>query len=332
MKYKNTERCFFMFNKLIIDIKKIRQNIIRVKQKYKKKIISVIKADAYGHGAVKVAECTQDLVDMFATCNTAEAEELVQNGITKDILILTPINSYLSYDNIIYSVDGEKYLPRNKRVHIAVNTGMNRYGVSSKNDFEKLLRLSIESGNRIEGIYTHFCSSDDTQIGKQLLEFSKTVGEYGIPYHLSASNTLNIDCRQDYVRLGVGQYVNAKRVQCSIVAVRDVLAGEHIGYNDTIAPKNMRIAVLSIGYADGIDRRLKNNWQIYIHGKKYDLIGDICMDCCFAMVDDAVKVGDVVDFVGRKNNIKLMSDRLGTIEYEIMCRLQGKRYEKIYLQ
>lgn len=323
---------FIMYNELVIDLRKIKQNIQKIRKQTDKKIISVVKADAYGHGAVMVANYIQDMVDMLAVSSVDEAKTLADHGIYKDILVLAEAQYFLQgYDNIIYMVDDCKNLPTNARVHIAVNSGMNRYGVDSRQDFISLVYKLNINNDSIEGVFTHFYSHDTQDVSQQLDKFNDITLDAQFPRHLSASHTALLDIDQDYIRLGISQYHNAKSINCRVVRIHLVHKGDHIGYNHTLAQEDMAIAVLSIGYADGIDCRLKNNWQVRINGKYYHLIGDICMDCCFAVVDSDVKVGDLVQFVDSTNNLAKMSKRIGTIEYELMCRLTGERYKKKYL-
>lgn len=318
-----------MFNKLIIHLSKIRQNILNIKSRTDRKIISVVKANAYGHNAVRVANYVQDVVDMLAVANLQEAVALVESGIKKDILVLSKTIDYdTSCSNIIYMVDDTHDLPHRARVHIAVNSGMNRYGVDSHKKFVALYRQLKRKQNSVEGVFSHFFSTSPPNCTHQIQKFNEIVGDINLPTHFSSSHSLNIDFPQDYVRLGICQYIASKEIHTQIVELHELKKGDHIGYGRTRAKRDCTIAVLPIGYADGLDLRLGNKWQVTINDKAYNLVGKICMDCCFAIVDSRVKVGDKVVFYD--GDINKIAKATHSTEYEQMCRLYGDRYEIIF--
>lgn len=317
-----------MFNKLIIHLSKIRQNILNIKSRTDRKIISVVKANAYGHNAVKVANYVQDIVDMFAVANLQEAKALISGGVTKDILVLSKTSDYdTNYSNIIYMVDDIHNLPHRARVHIAVNSGMNRYGVDSHKKFVTLYRQLKRKHNSIEGVFSHFFSSSQTNCARQIQKFNEIVDNIELPTHFSSSHSLDIDFPQDYIRLGICQYSASKEIHTQIVELHKLKKDDHIGYGSTRAEHDCTVAVLPIGYADGLDLRLGSKWQVTIKGKKYNLVGKICMDCCFAIVDRQVKLGDEVIFYDDITKIAKVSQ---STEYEQMCRLYGDRYELVF--
>lgn len=318
-----------MFNKLVIHLSKIRQNILNIKSRTDRKIISVVKANAYGHNAVKVANYVQDIVDMFAVANLYEAKALIMGGITKNILVLSKTIDYdTSYSNIIYMVDNIHNLPHRARVHIAINSGMNRYGVDSQKKFLALYRQLKRKHNSVEGVFSHFYSRSPTNCTRQIKKFNEIVGNINLPTHFSSSHSLDIDFPQDYVRLGICQYIASKEIHTQIVELHRLKKGDHIGYGRTRAKRDCMIAVLPIGYADGLDLRLSNKWQVTINGTACNLVGKICMDCCFAIVDNRAKVGDEVIFYD--GDIDKIANATHSTEYEQMCRLYGERYEIIF--
>ena len=318
-----------MYNKLVIHLSKIRQNILDIKAQTDKKIISVVKANAYGHNAVRVAQAVEDLVDMFAVANVNEAKKLIGSGIKKDVLVLSKTYDYVTdVDNIIYMVDDENNLPKNARVHIAINSGMNRYGVSSRKQFVNLCKKLEQNNNHIEGVFSHFYSHSKANCRQQIAKFNNIIKDANLPFHFSSSNSLNLDLAQSYVRLGICQYRNSKEIHTKIVGLHKIKQGEHIGYGNIRVKTDCIIGVLPIGYADGIDLRCGNRWCVEIRGQKYRLIGKICMDCCFVLVDKKVRVGDKVVFM--KNNLTEMAKMIGSTDYEQMCRLYGDRYDIIY--
>ncbi len=318
-----------MFNKLVIHLSKIRKNVLAVKSVTNKKIISVVKANAYGHNAIRVANSLLDIVDMFAVANMREAKLLATNGIKKDILVLSKTTEYdTSFSNIIYMVDDKNYIPNHARVHIAVNSGMNRYGVDSRKEFLTLCKKLKRNKNSIEGVFSHFYSVNKENCNRQINRFKNIVGDIDLPVHFSSSHSLDIDLPQTYVRLGICQYYASKEIHTQVVDLHSVKKGEHIGYGQMRAKDDCVVAVLPIGYADGLDLRLGNNWQVTINGRDYQIVGKICMDCCFAVVDRKVKLGDKVIFFD--GDITKIARAVGSTEYEQMCRLYGDRYDIVF--
>lgn len=319
-------------------------------------------------------ELSQFGVKAFCVATIQEGIELRENGIAGEILILgytypTQIPLLVQYDLMQTVVDlpyaeildrcGQKV-----KVHIAVDTGMRRLGEPCEN-FENICRMFHLHHLKIEGIYTHLCT-DDTELTediaftmKQGRAFDNVVSQlvergFGFPKkHLLASyGLINYpELGGDYARVGIALYgVLSTRtdLERSALSLRPVLSvkarvttlkalrkGEAAGYGlQFVADRETRIAVLAIGYADGIPRSLSCGvGNVLIHGCKAPIVGRICMDQMLVNVSDIpdVKAGDVVIIIGQFEDAKItacdLAEQTGTIANEILSRL-GERLER----
>ena len=341
-----------------------------------RKLMPVLKADAYGHGAVLIAEQLQDMgIDAFCVASVAEGVALRKNGITGDILILGythPKDFFLlrRYRLIQTAVDCD-YAERLNRygkkikVHIKIDTGMHRLGERAEND-EKIVRLFGLKNLQIDGVYTHLCADETREPAdfsfteKQKEEFDRVVtmlrreGYSGFKTHLSASYGLfnYPQLGGDYVRVGIALYgVLSERpgeefesaslcpvLSClaRIVSVKDVYRGESVGYGLAYqAQRPMRVAVLAIGYADGLPRELSCGvGSVLIHGRRAPVVGRICMDQTIVDVSGIpdVKAGETGTVIGKSRREEItayeLAEKAETITNEILSRL-GKRLERM---
>lgn len=246
------------------------------------KVCAVIKANAYGFGMGKVASYLKNYVDYFAVARVYEVEKLRFYGVYSKVLILSPVfdtkqiitalklSSELTIDSIDQLVKVNKIaesLNVIAKVHIKVDTGMNRFGVKNVYDFRELLEKAngLYSVSVI-GLYSHFaCADNDIVVKEQCDEFDKYVnichkmGFYPLCHISSSRQANNIKCAYDMVRLGIDLYEIDDCISFSgeIIEIKTIAKGECIGYNYTYkANKNMVIACVNIGYADiAIDRK-----------------------------------------------------------------------------
>lgn len=344
------------------------------------KLMCVIKGDAYGHGAVTVAGEYERLgADYFAVSNLEEALQLRNNGITLPILILgyTPEEEVatLSKNNItqtVFSLDYAQCLSAcavnqnvNIKIHLKLDTGMTRIGLLCQDDEQ--INLSVNEAETIcklqgldaEGIFTHFCVSDEGKAGrdittKQLAFFKKAVEalkEKGITFKLKhcANSGAIIDYPEthlDMVRAGIILYglkspntVNnldlqpVMHLKSVISHIKNVCENTYVSYGRTfITNKPMKLATIPIGYADGYNRNLSNKGFLLVNNKKCNIVGRVCMDQIVIDVTDVadVKRGDLVTVFGDKDvtcdTVAKLSD---TINYEVVC-LVGKRVPRVY--
>lgn len=310
----------------------------------------IVKADAYGHGSLRVAQYCCDAVDYFGVAEIAEGIELRRAGIMTPILVLgSPLCAAekaaeyglsLSVSNLETAFELEKTAKccGKIKVHLAINTGMNRFGFDDIEQVEKAMLPHL----LVEGIYSHFSRSDLPRLKEQNAVFSQFKQHFkSLPllWHISASGALGGDYDYDMVRAGICAYglynglYKAMSVAAKIVETRFVKKGQYVGYGDKFcADKDMEVAVISGGYADGIDRCFSKGF-VCINGVLCKIVGQICMDCFFADITNVcAKRGDLAIIMDYdKLDISTLSDSKGTIPYEIFTGFSG-RVSKVYLK
>lgn len=344
------------------------------------KLIGTVKADAYGHGAIEVARVLEENgVDIFSVAMLDEAINLRKQGLDKTILMLglTPpeyIKEALEYDVILPVVsyaeavkisEEAKKLGKKAVVHIKLDTGMGRIGFRAdcKETVDEVEKVSKLDNIEINGIFTHFCTSDckdKTFTGIQKERFVNTVNAIEargihIPLkHASASAGLMDfdDMFFNAVRPGIilyGYYPSDEvmkerlplkpvmSLKTYVTFIKEIEKGDSLGYGRTyIADEKRTIATIPAGYADGYNRLLSNKGRVLVNGKSAPIKGRICMDQC--MVDitgiDA-KEWDEVVLLGRQGNEEITADEIadiiGTISYEVLCMV-SKRVPRVYIK
>ena len=349
------------------------------------RVMCVVKADAYGHGARVCAPALYECgARLFAVSCIEEAAELSdaflgrgQDGAQILILGYTPpenadILSRLDIRQTVFSPEYAKALSDEAvrcgcrvKVHFKLDTGMNRIGydcIDPDAAADAILRAASYKGLEPEGLFTHFACADDDESGVGITE--EQYGKYkAVESRLSAAglhllrhvcNSAALlrrpDLHLDAVRAGVILYglypwenydgakygVPLEPVMTfrSIVShLHRVRRGEHISYGYTYeAPRDITVATIPVGYADGFLRAFANGGHIYVNGASAPIIGRICMDQCMADVSDIdVSVGDEVVLFGGGDNDRIMAlaNAAHTINYELVC-LIGKRVSRIY--
>lgn len=332
------------------------------------KLCCVVKADAYGHGAINIAKLLEkDGVDYFAVANMMEAIELRKNKIKSPILVLgytNPQNAKALIKNNItqtcfsyeYANQLSKYLDDNDqlKIHIKVNTGMNRLGFnaySDSNAINEIILISKKKNFVIEGIFTHFFDYSDMNATYQQYDrfkkFTKALEEKGVSFAIkhccnSGATISYPNMHDDMVRVGAFLYgINVSDklsnqeaicLKARISQIFNIDSGDIIGYGATFkAQHKMTIATISAGYADGILRSNSNKLSICINGHFCKILGSICMDQFMVDISDIdCKVNDEVIVYGRGgtsfDDVAKLND---TISYEIMCNI-GKRVKRFY--
>ncbi len=311
-----------------IDLSAVRENIQNIQARLKPgvKSCAVIKADAYGHGAVEVAHAIDDIVDFFAVATIDEAMELRGNGFTKPILILGYVHPSMyeiaveheirlpvfDYETAVEISEAAAKAGRAAQIHIKIDTGMSRIGFRpSASSVESVIKINNLPGIEIEGIFTHFANSDDKTPDKALKQldiFKAFIAELeannlSIPVkHCanSAAATYLRDADMDMVRLGISiyglypsQYIHqielkpALSLKSHVVMVKTIPAGTSVGYGSTwTAGQKSVIATIPVGYADGYFRSLSNKGYVLINGSRYPVVGRVCMDQILVDVTD----------------------------------------------
>ncbi len=347
------------------------------------KFLGVIKADAYGHGAVPVSGTLSELgCEYLAVSNLEEAVQLRRGGIRTPVLILgyTPPEYadtmvFMDLTQEIHSMDYARALEERLRgtnyilnVHLKLDTGMGRIGFLAYGGHSELAQLQAFSQLthlRAEGVFTHFSAADsrladdEAYTETQYARFQAALAElegYGIQPALrhcanSAVTILHPEYSLDMVRGGIALYGCAPDRDCAglldlrpvmtlrttIAQLRDVAAGTPISYGRTFtAPHDLRMAVLPVGYADGLSRSLSGRARFRLHGTDVPVIGRICMDMCMVDITDVpqAKVGDELTLFGYDEDgqcvpVERLAEASGTISYEILCTL-SKRIARLY--
>jgi alanine racemase len=347
----------------IIRLDYLNENIEYVYNKVKKPMMAIIKANAYGHGYKEVGEALKDNphISMYGVATLKEAIDLRKIGIEKDILVLGPIplddiDIAIQYDisltmfSIDYLKEIKKYHNNKKpvKVHIKIDTGMNRLGFKNINDYSEMMKMIDSKIFNIEGIFTHFATADEPEkydeYKKQLSMFYKILDNQKFKYihcQNSAAMLYHHEEISNLSRIGIVMYgidptgeENPKLKQVmslysKVSMLKIVPKGEKIGYGMTYQTKQDEyIATVPIGYADGIIRANQGR-NVYINGKTYPIVGRVCMDQMMVKVDETVKLHDKVEIFGEHISICSMAKDLNTIPYEIPC-LISERVERIY--
>lgn len=343
------------------------------------RLMPAVKANAYGHGAVLMAEELNRLgIDAFCVACPAEGVALRRAKIKGEILILGRTEPedlpLLARYHLAQTVVDRSYADLLSRsgiklhVHIGIDTGMHRFGIPCE-DTGDILSVFRMKNLSVDGMLTHLaaCDSSDEQCvaftEAQIQAFDQTVrllSEHGVAcpkLHIQSSyGLINYHCRgMAYARPGIllygvhscPEYAAACResfapvlsLKARVASVRTLSPGDHAGYGpDFTAERPMRIAVLSIGYADGLPRLLSGGKGfVLIKGRRAPVIGRICMDLTIVDVSGcpSVKPGDIAVIIGssagREISAEEMADRCGTITNELLSRL-GTRLERFFVE
>ena len=326
------------------------------------KTIAVVKAFAYGLGDIEISKHLEKLgIHAFWVADFEEGVQLRKEGITKPIIVANP--GYKSVETIIqYQLEPvifnhrllELYANCKEKVsiHLKFNTGMNRYGFETTDVQEILPILKNNPQLKIESVCSHLSSSNDTnkddfsegQI-QQFKEVCKNLEDslgIHIPSHIMNSNgamRFSADSNE-WVRLGIALYgglehPNLKQIfslKSVISQIRFIKKGQSVGYqNSFVAYKDMHVAVIPVGYADGLNRKLGNqNGQVFINDTACRIIGDISMDSFVADISEVcTQEGQEVTIFSPKYSVSKLAHDLDTIPYEIMATL-NRRIKRIY--
>jgi len=362
-----------------IDLAAFRHNFREIERKLRKgvSILSVVKADGYGHGMEEIARASLSCgAKILGVANIEEGIFLRKRGIRAPILVLGsvyPLSNFtyiLRYDlspticSLVASEELSKIARRAKkkvRVHIKVDTGMGRIGISAENAVDLVQRVLQLPGIIVEGIYTHLAAADSDYefTVEQIRKFQSVVDELErdnirIKYKHAANSTAVLsypDAHFNLARPGISLYglapfagaekeIDLKPVlqlKTKIVFIKRVKKGTSISYGRTWrAEKDSVIATLPIGYADGYNRLLSNRAEVLICEKRVPIVGRVCMDMCMVDVTSLpdVKVGEEVVLIGSQGKERITADEIakiiGTITYEVVCGI-SKRVPRIYL-
>ncbi len=276
------------FNKRIISSKKILENLSIFKSK---KICAMVKGNAYGFDVREIVKLISPYVDFFGVANVEEALEVRALNSEKKILVVGKnYDPYICKDNnISYAVTNltdALYAPKGGNVHLKIDSGMHRLGFDNAEDFINAISLLRDKEVNIEGVYTHFCTldCDDDYFQYQYSVFKKYLAllpkDINPIIHIGGSWALAKEVPEaSMIRIGKGIYHGAMRIESRIIRTLNIEKGDRVGYaNGFIAKRKMKVAIVPVGYADGLKRMLANNYEVLIGDSKCKILGNICMD------------------------------------------------------
>lgn len=323
-----------------INLKKLEKNLEYFASSGKE-IIAVVKNNAYGHGAVPIAQALIKAGIKYLFVNELyEAIPLLEAGIKLPILVHNSIKknelSYLiKYPNIYPTINSyDDYLlflaePKINKLYISIqiDTNMNRLGFKEYDEFIKVLDLlKVHQKFIITGIYTHFSSVEMMNI--QVQRFKKFAESYPFSMvHCAASATTHLVNYGNFARVGLGLYDHEQvmSVVTKAIKIHKLKAGETVGYNEAyIAKEDELIAVLPIGYGDGYSRKFEG-FKVYANGKTYPIVGRICMNHLFVKVDKKVTMDTNFELLSSNLPTSELANYLKTINYEIYTMWQYRK-------
>lgn len=358
-------------NNLLFNFKNIK------KKAGKSKVMAVVKADAYGHGMLECVKALETLGEIkpsyYGVALLEEAVELRKAKITKQpILCFSPFtseefNEYIKFKVIPTLTDisqlkqlKKSILTKKCKVHVNIDTGMGRVGIHFAQAFSFIEELSKITNIIIDGVYTHFATSDEKDKSFAKLQLSRFVkvledlGEnkinFGLAHAANSGAILDMpESHLDMVRCGISLYgyypsdetsesINLKPVMSlvsKVSTIANIDKGDSVSYGRKfIAIKKSKIVSVPIGYADGIRRGLTNKMNGIIKNKLYSQVGTVTMDrIMFDVNNDNIKIGDKIILIGKSKNVEITALNwckiLDTIPYEITCGI-GKRVQRLY--
>ncbi len=320
----------------------------------------MVKADAYNHG-MRICKHIEKEVDCFGVSTANEGKYLRQIGIKKLIKVVAfekkDILDAITFDLVPVIADistlkalVEYGIKKDFCIDLKIDCGMNRLGINSIIELYEVLSLIKQNKSiKIKTLFSHFSFSDYENMQIQNKRFLKICSlieeELGERYKcICASSGLifNQEFLYDEVRVGLAMYgylpcINDKiylkkamSVTVPIIAIKHITKGQRIGYSGLYsADKNVNIGIIRGGYYDGLNRLL-TGCKVIINGRYTMLIGNVCMDLAFVLLDGInAKVGDNVLIIGEDNDIDELARHCSTIPYEIMTNFKG-RFERLY--
>lgn len=340
------------------------------------RFLAAVKADAYGHGAIQCAHAVMQAgADGVAVATAEEAVALRDAGFASTILLMGPLFSLdqcaemasravectIVSDEMIRMILLLAGSRLKARIHLKIDSGMNRQGLRPERVPAFLEAIRNVDELELVGAMTHFaCASEDpSSVDFQLERFLPSVrlvrAEHPSAVVHAANSAATMYCPQthlDMVRCGIAVYGlspgqgdapseglrPALSWTSQVALVNRVPAGEGVGYGHTFRPTaDTDVALIPIGYADGVFRLLGNRGHVGIRGRRYPMVGRVSMDSFGVDVgsEGRVKAGDTVTLIGQDAGIRLsaeeMASRADTINYEITCDVSVARAERVFV-
>ncbi|MER3446932.1 MAG: alanine racemase [Candidatus Dadabacteria bacterium] len=355
-----------------INLDSLKSNFLQTKRIVGSDVgtISVVKADAYGHGAAAVSKALIGSgSNMLGVATVEEALELRESRIHAPIVLLGGIQPEEVEDVIRNNLTPSLFflasaLAINKcaermgkrvKYHLKVDTGMNRLGVDSGEIYDFLNQIAGLKNLEMEGVFTHFANADGKSRDYTLNQISvfmtviSLINQAGFyPRYIHSANSAAIqrfhESHMNLVRPGIMLYGSGRIENCElkpvmtlktrIIQIKRVPSGASVSYGGTfVAMRPTTIATLPIGYADGYMRRLSNRARVSIRGTTAPVIGTVCMDLIMVDVTEVPGVGvgdEVVIFGDDRVSVEDVARWADTIPYEILSTI-GKRVRRVYV-
>jgi len=346
-------------------------NYFRDKLQGDTRIMAMVKAFSYGSGTYEIANMLQyHRVDYLGVAFADEGVTLREAGITLPIVVMNPeeesFELMMDYElepeiynfrvlhkfNQVVATTGKEQYP----VHLKLDTGMNRLGFKPKEIEELIQVLTNKSHLKVCSIFSHLAAADEpeqdeftqAQIDRFDNESKRIIQALGYSVWRHILNSAGIerfpDAQFDMVRLGIGLYgisaidqnqlTNISTLKSTVTQVKHVVKGETIGYGRTgKAEENITIAIVPVGYADGLNRALSDGvGRFWINGYFVPIIGTICMDMCMVNITGCdIHEGDEVVVFGEQIPVTEIAEKLGTIPYEVFTGVSS-RVKRVYFQ
>ena len=347
-----------------IDLDALRHNYRLIRQAHGGRLMAVLKADAYGHGAVACARALEADADGFVVAFLQEALELRAAGITRPILLIEGVFDVSELDQVVrhglwLGVHHEEQVRMIEQlagdgcihVWLKVNSGMNRAGFSGNAVRQAWQRLQM-SGNVADIVLmSHFARADEPDIAmtrEQIAVFEAVT--HGLPGKRSLSNSAGIlawpQAVRDWARAGIvlygidpmlgGTYTLSQALRpvmtlgSAVMAVRDIEPGASLGYGGRfVATQPMRIGLVAMGYADGYPRATPDGIPVMVAGERTRLVGRVSMDMLTIDLTQvpAAGLGSEVELWGKHISVNRIAAAANTIGYELLCNVKRVRYD-----
>lgn len=354
----------------IVDLSAIKHNLQLIHAMLpRKKVMVMVKSNAYGHGLVRMTKALTE-VDALGVATIAEAKQLREAGIDTDIVVMRgfathdEMSIFLEDKRLIACIHDDEQVcllerlqtPHSMRIWLKIDTGMHRLGVSADvfhHIYHRLNQLSCIQKEFV--VCSHLADADNmdtTFTQKQIATFDALTNT--LPNEKSILNSAGIlahsDAAYDWVRPGLLLYgvspfyysgahdvkmrdfIPAMTLESKIIAIKNVRAGEKIGYSCTYtAPHDMRIAIVGMGYGDSYPRQAQNGTPVLVQGQRCPIVGRVSMDMITIDVSHLrqVAVEDTVTLWGRDLSVVEIAKWVNTISHELLCHLTG-RVQRVY--
>lgn len=347
-----------------VDLGRLGENLARVRAAIPSatQVALVAKADGYGHGLVPVARAAlRQGADWVAVATVQEGIALRDAGLDAPVLVLSPVLEVEAEQAVFYRLRVMVETPELARalsdaavaqrasvqVHLPIDTGLSRFGVSPAAALELAHRISAFPKLELEGVGTHFIDSgrDPATTDRQYAEFQTVVDRlrsagFTVPVVHAANSAATLRHPAgglDLVRVGIAAYgidpYDLGGLQpllswhARVMAVRERPAGTSVSYSGTyVAPRPVRIATLGVGYGDGYPRALSNVGEVWLRGHRCPVRGLVCMDQTLVDVTDVpgVEVGDAAELIGPHITVRELAERTHTNVHEVITRIMSR--------